>query len=278
MRQHAGMIPSTAHSRLKNPRELSTARVVYKGMFEQSLLLDHAAAKKTGAMAASITVQTLAVGVMIAIPLIYSDRLPDIPRTISLSLPLPPSPPPPGEPLERPAARSTRASTSQPHIYRPPTRITPLSEMPEIVEADAPIFASASNVQGVPGGTGVATSFVDQIFKPIPQPKPKPVDVAPAPSVPITVSKGVQEAKLLRRVIPAYPPLAKQARVSGTVRLIGVIAKDGTMQQLQLVSGHPLLVEAALDAVRQWLYRPTLLNGQAVEVIAPIDVIFTLSQ
>ena len=78
--------------------------------------------------------------------------------------------------------------------------------------------------------------------------------------------------------MPAYPPLAKQARVSGTVRLIGVIAKDGTMQQLQMVSGHPLLVQAALDAVRQWLYRPTLLNGQAVEVIAPIDVIFTLSQ
>lgn len=247
-------------------------------MFEQSLLLDHAAAKKTGAMAASITVQTLAVGVMIAIPLIYSDRLPDIPRTISLSLPLPPSPPPPVDPVDTSASQSTRANTSQVHIYRPPTHITPLSEMPEIVVADAPVFSATPSGPGVPGGTGEATSFVDQIFKPVPQPKPKPVDVAPGPSAPITVSKGVQEAKLLRRVIPAYPPLAKQARVSGTVRLIGVIAKDGTMQQLQMVSGHPLLVQAALDAVRQWLYRPTLLNGQAVEVIAPIDVIFTLSQ
>ncbi len=248
-------------------------------MFEQSLLLDHPAAKKTGAMAASLTAQTLFVGVIIAIPLIYSDRLPDIPRTISLSLPLPPSPPPPVERVETSATQSTRLSMSPAHIYRPPTRITPLSEMPEIVEADAPIFATASNVQGVPGGLGDASSsFANQFVSPIPQPKPKPVDVAPAPSAPITVSKGVQEAKLLRRVVPAYPPLAKQARVSGTVRLIGVIAKDGTMQQLQMVSGHPLLVQAALDAVRQWLYRPTLLNGQAVEVIAPIDVIFTLSQ
>jgi protein TonB len=57
-----------------------------------------------------------------------------------------------------------------------------------------------------------------------------------------------------------------------------VIAKDGTLQQLQVVGGHPLLVKAAVDAVCQWIYRPTLLNGQAVEVIAPIDVIFTLSQ
>ena len=82
----------------------------------------------------------------------------------------------------------------------------------------------------------------------------------------------------MKKVIPAYPPLARQARVSGTVQLIGVIAKDGTIQQLQVVGGHPLLVKAALDAVRQWIYRPTLLNGQAVEVIAPIDVIFTLGQ
>ena len=83
---------------------------------------------------------------------------------------------------------------------------------------------------------------------------------------------------LLKKVVPIYPSLARQARVSGTVQLIGVIAKDGTIQQLQVVGGHPLLVKAAVDAVRQWIYRPTLLNGQAVEVIAPIDVIFTLGQ
>jgi len=260
-------------------RELSRVRVVYMGMFEQSLLLDHAAGKKTGALAASLTVQTLAVGVMIAIPLLYSDRLPAVPRFISLSLPAPPPPLP--QPIETTATtRSSRPSASQAPIYRPPTRIVPLSEMPTISMEEAPPAFSSANA-GVPGGSGSPTAFMEQIFKPIPpaQPKPKPeAATVPAPAKPITVSQGVQEAKILKRVVPGYPPLARQARVSGTVRLIGVIARDGTMQQLQLVSGHPLLVDAALSAVRQWIYRPTLLNGQAVEVIAPIDVIFSLSQ
>lgn len=85
-------------------------------------------------------------------------------------------------------------------------------------------------------------------------------------------------AKLLKKVIPAYPALAKGARVSGVVRLLGVIAKDGTIQNLQLISGHPLLAHAAMEAVSQWIFQPTLLNGQPVEVVAPIDVNFTLGQ
>ncbi len=85
-------------------------------------------------------------------------------------------------------------------------------------------------------------------------------------------------AMLVRKVIPEYPPLARSARISGVVRLIGTIGKDGTIRDLQLVSGHPLLSRAALEAVRQWIYRPTLLNGNPVEVIAPIEVNFTLGQ
>lgn len=99
-----------------------------------------------------------------------------------------------------------------------------------------------------------------------------------APSGPIRVSIGVQMAKLVKKVIPEYPPLARTARVSGVVHLLGVIAKDGTIQNLQVIGGHPLLARAALEAVRQWVYQPTLLNGQPVEVIAPIDVNFTLGQ
>jgi protein TonB len=68
------------------------------------------------------------------------------------------------------------------------------------------------------------------------------------------------------------------ARISGTVRLTGIIGKDGVIQQLQVIDGPPLLVQAAVDAVRQWVYRPTLLSSKPVEVIAPIDVIFTLSR
>jgi protein TonB len=94
----------------------------------------------------------------------------------------------------------------------------------------------------------------------------------------IRLGGAVQAAKLINRVIPVYPLLAKQARVAGTVKLIGIVGRDGRVQQLQVISGHPLLIQAALDAVRQWLYHPTLLNGDPVEVVAPIDVHFTLSR
>ena len=247
-------------------------------MFEQSLLLDHAAGKKTGALAASLTVQTLAVGVMIAIPLMFSDRLPNVPRYISLSFPAPPPPPPPLP--ERTAATSppSHASSSPLKVYQAPRRILNLAEIPTIDAVEAPPSYATSLDAGVPGGTGVP-SLMSQIFVP-PQPKPMAhvADPPITPVKPMPIGGDVQAAKLLKKVIPVYPPLARQARVSGTVQLIGVIAKDGTIQQLQVVSGHPLLVKAALDAVRQWIYRPTVLNGQAVEVIAPIDVNFTLGQ
>ena len=77
---------------------------------------------------------------------------------------------------------------------------------------------------------------------------------------------------------PLYPPLAKQARIQGVVRFTAIIGKDGNIQNLQLVSGHPLLVEAAKQAVSQWQYKPTLLNGDPVEVVTTIEVNFTLSQ
>jgi protein TonB len=88
----------------------------------------------------------------------------------------------------------------------------------------------------------------------------------------------VQSAKLVRQPRPNYPPLAKQARISGVVKLSAVIGKDGTIRELQTISGHPLLVPAALEAVKQWVYQPTLLNGEPVEVQTQIDVNFTLSQ
>jgi len=85
-------------------------------------------------------------------------------------------------------------------------------------------------------------------------------------------------AKLIRKVIPEYPTLARTARISGVVHLIGTIAKDGTIRNLQLIGGHPLLSRAAMEAVSRWVYEPTLLNGEPVEVIAPIEVSFTLAR
>ena len=244
-------------------------------MFEQSLLLDHAAGKKTGALAASLTAQTLLVGVLIAIPLIYGDHLPDVRLFIPLSLP---APPPAPQHAQATSSSSTNRNSLAPTKIFTPTRVADLSQIPDVAFVEAPPAFTSSGADGVPGGTGMPSAMSQLFPGPISPPKPRVADPPSPPAQPQRVGGDVQAAKLVKKVIPVYPPLARQARVSGTVQLIGVIAKDGTIQQLQVVSGHPLLVKAALDAVRQWIYRPTLLNGQAVEVIAPIDVIFTLGQ
>jgi TonB family protein len=94
----------------------------------------------------------------------------------------------------------------------------------------------------------------------------------------LRVGGNVESANLIRKVTPLYPPLAKQARIQGVVRFTALISAEGNVISLQLVEGHPLLVESAQDAVRQWQYKPTLLNGNTVEVITQIDVNYTLSQ
>jgi protein TonB len=93
---------------------------------------------------------------------------------------------------------------------------------------------------------------------------------------PMKVSEGVEQAQLISRIEPRYPPLALQIKKEGTVILHAIISRDGSITSLDVLSGHPLLVKAALDAVRQWRYRPTLLNGEPVEVETTITVIFRL--
>jgi TonB family protein len=92
----------------------------------------------------------------------------------------------------------------------------------------------------------------------------------------IRMGGNVQSAKALERTAPVYPPLARTARISGTVKLHAIIGTDGTVKQLEVVSGHPLLVQSALDAVWKWRYGPTLLNGEALEVDTTIDVVYSL--
>jgi TonB family protein len=98
-----------------------------------------------------------------------------------------------------------------------------------------------------------------------------------APIARIRVGADVEQAKLIKQPKPIYPPLAKSARVRGDVKLKATIGRDGTIQDLEVLSGHPLLVPSAIQAVQQWVYKPTLVNGEAVEVITTIDVNFQLS-
>jgi protein TonB len=93
----------------------------------------------------------------------------------------------------------------------------------------------------------------------------------------VRVSAGVTQGLLVKRVQPAYPPLARQARIQGTVVLQAQISKAGDIENLQLISGHPMLAPAAIEAVKQWKYRPYLLNGEPVEVETQVQVNFTLA-
>jgi protein TonB len=245
------------------------------GMFEQSMLLDAGTGKRTSALAASLTLQTLLVAILIVIPLLYGEHLPIIQPWLSITIPVPrPIPEPP--PQEQATAPSSRPSLQQSRVFRPsfaprqiPSGYAVISDDPgpiAISIGTAPVTGFSTNV-GLLLGPAIAPA---PVTRPVVEPAKMPE--------PIRVGGDVQQAKLIRQVIPAYPEIARRARVSGTVRLVGVIAKDGTIEQLQVVSGNPLLVPSAVNAVRQWMYRPTILNGAAVEVVAPIDVIFTLAQ
>lgn len=232
------------------------------------MLLSPAPSKKAGALAVSLATQTLAIGTLMLIPLLYTDRLP----FVQFQLPtfMPPSPPPPPRNPEPTPRHRTAPRVWNP--YTSPTTIPPLNTRPDTIDdAPAPLNQIDS---GLPMLAPPSTIFTHVIAPP---PQAPPV-AEPAASKPITVTSEIQSAKLIRKVVPVYPRLAISGRISGTVRLIGTVGKDGNVQQIQVVSGPPLLVQAALDAVRQWIYSPTILNNKPMEVIAPISVTFTLSQ
>ena len=123
--------------------------------------------------------------------------------------------------------------------------------------------------------------IVTSLLTPPPPPPPPPPSLPPIGGIiaPQTIQVGgaVQAAKIVSKVNPTYPLLARQTHISGTVRLHAIIGKDGSVQRLEVISGHPLLVQSALDAVYQWRYQPTLLNGKPVEVDTTVEVIFSLN-
>jgi protein TonB len=154
---------------------------------------------------------------------------------------------------------------------RVPDRIVMTPDAPE-----PPMLAWPGNSGALSNPAGVPGLPLNVISQPPPKP-PAPKPENNAPRQPLRVSSGVQQANLIYAPKPVYPPLAKAARVQGTIRLQAVIAVDGSIKNLRLISGPPLLVNAAMDAVRRWQYKPTMLNGSPVEVITDIDVNFMLN-
>jgi protein TonB len=157
---------------------------------------------------------------------------------------------------------------------RTPTKIPQKVQMIKEEEAPPPAMASTGVVGGVPGGIpgGSMGGVIGSVLSSTPT-------VAPKIATPqrVRVSSGVSQGLIIRRVQPSYPPLARQARIQGTVVLQAQISKDGNIENLQLISGHPMLAPAAIEAVKQWKYKPYLLNGEPVEVETQVQVNFTLA-
>jgi protein TonB len=137
-------------------------------------------------------------------------------------------------------------------------------------------FAMMGPVNGS-SGTDLISNLVPDKLPDTPPPSKVVKQAEPAPASPVAVSSTIQSAKLLFGPKPPYPPLARTTRTQGTVRIQAIIGADGAIRSLQVLSGPPLLIAAAKDAVSRWKYQATLLNGRAVEVITEVDVIFTLS-
>jgi protein TonB len=249
-------------------------------MFEHVVLETRGRGRRATSAAIAVTGQVIATGMALLIPLVWIERLP----LARLEAPVLGPPPPAAVKIVGTVLSRVSARTNAPAALYVPRRIP--QTIPAVADfGEAPSLAPEfSGDGGVPGGTGSIASLglIGDLIR-LPAPKPAAAVTeetvsAPKPTVErIKVGGAVQAAKIRKQVLPIYPPLAHKARISGTVVLEGIINREGQIEQLRALSGHPLLVQAALDAVRQWLYEPTRLNGNSVEVLAPIEVHFRLS-
>jgi len=240
-------------------------------MFDQTFVNAQAQTRRPWTVAVSLTLQTALIGIALILPLLHTASL-DVPTKIPIWLPV--------EKVDlklKPEARVVAHQTALRPMFHPavlqapttvPKRIDLSPDAPEI--AVGVVQSGSPNDSLIPLLSGIAV-------------QPPPVQTAaPKPPPPATaairVGGGVQSAKLIFGPKPAYPPLARTTRTQGTVKIQALIGRNGIIRNLQVVSGPPLLIAAAIEAVQQWRYQPTLLNAEPVEVITEIDVNFTLSQ
>lgn len=250
-------------------------------MFEQSFVRPQSRARTGWTVMVSTGLQVVMIGAGIVVPLLSPDLLPQI---VANAIYLAPPGPPPGrapapERAVRPRAEARRPAPAG--LYEPAA--VP-REVAQII--DEPAGGPASHEAGVWGGmpdAGPPSALLSDLMKskeaPPPE-RPAPAAVVTKPEAPrrIVLVSQLEQGMLIDRVQPVYPPLAIQMRIEGTVVLRTIVGTDGRVKELVVVSGHPLLVQAAATAVRQWRYRPTVLNREAVEVVAPVEVHFKLAR
>ena len=222
--------------------------------------------------------------VLIILPMIYFDVLPAATLTSFLVAP-PPPPPPPPPPAAAPVVTHVRVIPRQFDAGRLMAPKSIPKDIAVIKEDELPPSTGVGVVGGIPGGVaggslgGVLGGILNTASTLAPPPPPPKKAEAPPPPRRVQIGGNVQAALLIYGPKPNYPPLAKQARISGTVHLHAFISKEGTIQSLTVIPpAHPLLAPAAVETVRTWRYKPTMLNGEPVEVETTIDVSFMLAQ
>jgi len=210
--------------------------------------------------------QALALSLLLAIPLLTVQGPPMLRWFEGPIITPPPAPAPPAR-GPRPIHSSNISQGGQ--LLEPPTIPNSIANLNEQPVASSPDVSGL----GVEGSTGTSRQGVWRSVGPSVEVAPPPPS---APTHPLRLSHWA-EGNLIHRVQPIYPPIARQARIQGTVELRAIVSKSGTIENLAVLSGHPMLVKSALEAVRQWRYRPYLLNGEPIEVETDITVNFVLS-
>jgi periplasmic protein TonB len=261
----------------------STGAIHQKDLLADSLLetFGEQRARRTSATVFSLLFQCSLVCVLLLIPLLFTEVLPR--QKLMTFLAAPPSPPPPPPPAA-PQAASRKlvkvASDISNGQLRTPTRVPKEVQIIKDDDAPPPVMATGGVVGGEPGGIpggqmgGVIGGIISSTSSLAAVPKLGPKVVTPIQRV--RISQGMTKGLLTYRIEPSYPTVAREARIHGEVVLTALIDKDGNIENLQVVSGHPMLAAAEINAVKQCRYKPYLLNGQPVEVETTITVNFEL--
>jgi len=219
----------------------------------------------------SFSLQVIAIGGFLLLPLLAVEGLPPLQLMAAL---VAPAPPPGPAPVVHERLHVTSPSNMMGHDLMMPRQIP--REIAVLNETEAPPPIEWPGTPGVPGSTGSAGARNPVLDSLGAGTNAMPV-LSPPPVVHQVRISHMMEGNLIHRVQPVYPPLARQARIQGTVVLRAIISRDGRIENLQVVSGHPMLVPAAIEAVRQWRYQPYILNDQPVEVETQVTVNFSLS-
>jgi periplasmic protein TonB len=237
-------------------------------MFEDSLVESSGrlSARRPWATATSFAAQSVVIASLLMLSLVYTESLPTRRWITTLEVP----PPPPSAPVVRSAVSPAPSSASASNVLTVPREIPPNIAQ---IRDESPTNPAPPGTMGVVLNSVPDDSFgtITKLLRNAPPASPK------LAASKVRVSSGVAQGLLIRQVNPQYPSPARLARIEGKVVLQALIGKDGTVQNLHVVSGHPMLTGAAMDAVKQWLYKPYYLNGEPVEVETMINVNFTLA-